>query len=137
MKFAQELQKTLPAEFAGNLDSPATVQPLRPVDLNAPMASTDVGDVSWNIPTVGFGAATFVPGVAAHSWQATACAGMSIGQRGMLIAAKALAITAADLFADPKLVAAAKADFERQMQGKVYSTQIPPNQKPPLGYRSK
>jgi len=137
IKFAQELQKTIPAELAGGLDGASKVQPLRPVDPNAPSASTDAGDVSWNVPTIGFGAATFVPGIAAHSWQATACAGMSIGQRGMVVAAKALAITAEDLFGDPKLVAAAHAEFERQMQGKVYSTQIPPTQKPPLNYRSK
>ena len=133
--FAQNLQKSLPPEYAGNLDSTASVLALRPIDPNAPSASTDVGDVSWNVPTIGFGAATFVPGVAAHSWQATACAGMSIGQRGMLVAAKALALTASDLFADPKLVEAAKADFEKQMKGKTYTSQIPADQKAPLDYR--
>ncbi len=136
IKFAQELQKTIPAENAGSLDEPSKVMPLRPVDPNAPSASTDAGDVSWNVPTIGFGAATFVPGIAAHSWQATACAGMSIGQKGMVVAAKALATTAEDLFADPKLVSDAKAEFERQMRGKTYTTQIPPDQKPPLDYRS-
>jgi aminobenzoyl-glutamate utilization protein B len=136
MKFAAELQKTLPSEVVGDLDSPATIRPLRPVDPNAPSASTDAGDVSWNVPTIGFGAATFVPGVAAHSWQATACAGMSIGQRGMVVAAKAIALTAADLFSDPKLVAAARADFDHRMQGKTYATQIPEGQKPPLDYRA-
>ena len=133
--FAENLQKSLPPEYAGNLDSTATVMPLRPIDPNAPSASTDVGDVSWNVPTIGFGAATFVPGVAAHSWQATACAGMSIGQRGMLIAAKAIALTTADLLTDPKLVAEAKADFEKQMKGKTYESQIPAGQKAPLDYR--
>jgi aminobenzoyl-glutamate utilization protein B len=137
MKFAQELQKTIPPENAGNLESPAVVNPLRPYDPNQPSASTDAGDVSWNVPTIGFSAATFVPGVAAHSWQATACAGMSIGQRGMVIAAKAIAITAEDLFSDPKLVSAAKADFALKMTGKTYSTQIPADQKPPLDYRAK
>jgi aminobenzoyl-glutamate utilization protein B len=133
--FAENLQKSLPPEFAGNLESTASVMPLRPIDPNAPSASTDVGDVSWNVPTIGFGAATFVPGVAAHSWQATACAGMSIGQRGMVIAAKAIALTAEDLFADPKLVEAAKADFAKQMVGKTYTSQIPMDQKAPLDYR--
>jgi aminobenzoyl-glutamate utilization protein B len=133
--FAEELQKSLPPEAAGNLDSTASVPPLRPIDPNAPSASTDAGDVSWNVPTIGFGAATFVPGVAAHTWQATACAGMSIGQRGMIVAAKAMALTAVDLFSNPQLVADAKADFARQMNGKTYSSQIPENQKPPLDYR--
>jgi aminobenzoyl-glutamate utilization protein B len=139
-KFARELQKTLPPEVsegpAGSLENPFQVSPLRPVDPNAPSASTDAGDVSWNVPTIGFGAATFVPGVAAHTWQATACAGMSIGQRGMVVAAKAIALTAADLFSDPKLVAAARADFEQRMKGKTYSSQIPMDQKAPLDYRA-
>jgi aminobenzoyl-glutamate utilization protein B len=133
--FAEELQKSLPPEAAGNLDSTSSVTALRPIDPNAPAASTDVGDVSWHIPTIGFSAATFVPGVSAHTWQAAACAGMSIGQRGMVIAAKAIAITAADLFADPRLVQDAKADFASKMKGKTYRSQIPEGQKPPLDYR--
>ena len=46
-------------------------------------------------------AATFVPGVPAHSWQSAACAGMSIGRKGMMVAAKSLVLTAVDLFTDP------------------------------------
>jgi aminobenzoyl-glutamate utilization protein B len=133
--FAEDLQKSLPPGAAGDLDSTATVAPLRPVDPNAPSASTDVGDVSWNVPTIGFVAATFVPGVAPHTWQATACAGMTIGQKGMLTAAKALAITGADLFSNPQLVQDAKTDFQRQLKGKTYQSAIPPGQKPPLNYR--
>jgi aminobenzoyl-glutamate utilization protein B len=136
MKFAEEIQKTLPEELRGNLDDSARVNPLRPVDPNAPSASTDAGDVSWNVPTIGFGAATFVPGVGAHTWQGTACAGMSIGQRGMVVAAKAIALTAQDLFSDPKLVSAARADFEQRLKGKVWASQIPEDAKAPLDYRA-
>lgn len=134
-RFAEELQKSIPTEAAGKLDSTAAIVPLTPVDPNAPAASTDVGDVSWTVPTIGFTAATFVPGIAAHSWQAAACAGMSIGQRGMVVAAKAIAITVADLFADPKLIEEAKADLERQLKGNRYESPIPVDQKPPLDYR--
>ena len=133
--FAEELQKSLPPSAQGNLESTANIVPLRPIDPNAPSASTDVGDVSWNVPTIGFSAATFVPGVVAHTWQAAACAGTSIGQKGMTVAAKAIAITGADLFADPKLVEAAKADFVKQTKGHTYMSQIPPGQKPLLNYR--
>jgi aminobenzoyl-glutamate utilization protein B len=133
--FAEELQKSLPEEATGHLESTNSVAPLRPVDPNAPAASTDVGDVSWNVPTIGFGAATFVPGVAPHTWQATACAGMSIGQRGMVIAARAIAITGADLFLDPSLVKEAKTEFQRQLTGKTYQSHIPAEVKPPLDYR--
>jgi aminobenzoyl-glutamate utilization protein B len=133
--FADELQKSLPPGGARDPDSTSAVQPLRPFDPNEPAASTDVGDVSWNVPTIGFTGATFVPGVVAHTWQATACAGMSAGQKGMLVAARALAITGADLFLDPQLVADARKDFLRQMAGKKYRSEIPEAQKPPLDYR--
>ena len=134
-EFALALQKTLPPDGALSLDLTREVQPLKPFDPNAPSASTDVGDVSWTVPTIGFGAATFVPGVAAHTWQAAASAGMSIGQDGMVIAAKALALTAADLFTKPQLVQAAKADFAKKLAGKTYQSPIPAGQKPILGYR--
>ena len=60
-------------------------------------------------------AATFVPGVPAHSWQSAACAGMSIGRKGMVVAAKSLVLTAVDLYTDPRQVAAAKAGFEKRL----------------------
>ncbi len=133
--FAEDLQKSLPAEAAGALESTAVVAPFRRPDPNTPSASTDVGDVSWNVPTIGFSGATFVPGVGAHTWQAAACAGMTIGQKGMVVAAKAMASMAQELFAKPQLVADAKADFAKQMQGKAYKSVIPEGAKPPLNYR--
>ena len=54
-------------------------------------ASTDLGDVSWNIPTVQLTSATWVPGTPAHSWQAVAAGGTSIGVKGMVVAAKSMA----------------------------------------------
>ena len=135
--FAEELQKSLPAGGAGDLDSTALVRPLRPADANEAAASTDVGDVSWNVPTIGVRTATFVPGVVPHTWQAAATAGMSIGQKGMIVAARALAVTGADLLLDRQLVADAKADFRHQIEGKIYQSVIPVGQKPPLNYWSK
>jgi aminobenzoyl-glutamate utilization protein B len=131
-RFAEELQKSLPAGGAGELDSTASIRPLRRLDPNDAAPSTDVGDVSLNVPTIGFRTATFVPGVVAHTWQAAASAGMSIGQKGMIVAARALAQTGADLFADRRLVLEAKADFQRQTNGRTYQSVIPAGQKPPL-----
>jgi aminobenzoyl-glutamate utilization protein B len=133
-KFALALQKTLPPESVKELNRTEGVQPLTPFDPNAPSASTDVGDVSWNVPTIGFAAATFVPGVAPHTWQAAASAGMSIGQRGMVVAAKALALTGADLFSNPQLVKDAREEFQRQLRDKTYRSLIPADQTPPLDY---
>jgi len=135
--FAQALQASLPPGGAADLGLAASIQPLRKVDPNQPSASTDVGDVSWNVPTIGFIAATFVPGVVPHTWQAAACAGMSIGQKGMVVAAKSLAVTGADLFTNPQLVEDAKQDFARKMAGQTYKSEIPAGQKPPLDYRAR
>jgi aminobenzoyl-glutamate utilization protein B len=98
-------------------------------------ASTDAGDVSWQFPMGHFMAATWVPGVNAHTWQAAACSGMSIGRKGMMVAAKTLALSAIDLFLDPKLVTAAKADFKKRVGPGVYRSLIPAEQKPNPNYR--
>jgi aminobenzoyl-glutamate utilization protein B len=133
--YALALQKTLGTETVPSLDLTKSIQPLAAPDQGGLAGSTDVGDVSWNVPTIGFTTATFVPGVAAHTWQAAASTGMSIGQDGMVIASKALAITAIDLFTNPGLVQAAKADFAKEIAGKTYLSAIPAGQKPPLNYR--
>ncbi|HEY0263534.1 MAG TPA: amidohydrolase [Granulicella sp.] len=133
--FAAELQKSLPAEAAGNLDSTAKVLPIPEPDPNRASASTDVGDVSWFAPTIGFSTPTFVPGVAAHTWQAAATTGMSIGQKGMVLAAKDLALTAADLFAQPATITAAKEDFKQRTSALTYYNAIPEGQKALLNYR--
>lgn len=97
--------------------------------------STDVGDVSWVVPTVGLNVATYVPGTSAHSWQAVAAAGTGIGTKGAVVAAKAMALTAGALFADPDLLAAARAEFdERRGKGFTYKPLIG-DRSPPLDYR--
>lgn len=99
--------------------------------------STDVGDVSWNLPTAQFRTATFVRGTPGHSWQSAACAGSSIGRKAMIVAAKTLALTAVDIFSDPKHVEAARASFQKQRAGHEYRSRVPADQKPPLHYRDK
>ena len=135
-KFALELQKSFGMDTPPSLDATKEIEPLRKFDPNQPAASTDVGDISWNVPTIGFSAATWPAGTAAHTWQAAAASGMSIGQEGMVVAAKAIALTALDLFTDPALVQAAKDDFKKQLAGKSYYTAIPTQQKPLINYRN-
>ncbi len=81
------------------------------------------------------GAATFVPGVPAHSLQSAACAGTSIGRKGMAVSAKALVLTAVDLYTDPKQIEAAKASFEKRRAGYEYRSRVPADHKSPLNYR--
>jgi aminobenzoyl-glutamate utilization protein B len=97
-------------------------------------ASTDTGDVSWKLPTVQLTAATWVPGTPAHSWQAVAAGGTQIGVKGMMVAAKTMALTAIDLFSDPTHIQKARAEFEQKTAGHTYKSRIG-DRKPALDYR--
>ena len=129
--FAEEIRKTLP-DRSRAIGSQEKIEP--PTE-GTGVASTDAGDISWMYPMAAIGAATFVPGVPAHSWQSAACAGMSIGRKGMVVAAKSLVLTGMDLFTDPAHVSAAKASFEKRRAGFEYRSRVPADHKPPLGYR--
>lgn len=131
LKFATRVQQTFG-------EAPPPLDEIRQVfDLSGKtvMGSTDVGDVSWVVPTTGFGASCWAPGTPGHSWQAVACGGTTIGKKGMQLAAKTLAATAYDLYADPKLVDAAKAEFAAKMTGRKYQPLLDKDQAPPLDYR--
>ncbi len=131
VRFAQQIRTSL----LGTLPPLESATRIEPFEYRQNMGSTDVGDVSWNVPTVGFSTATWVPGTPAHSWQAVAAGGMSIGHKGMLLAAKLLAVTASDLYRDPGLVRAA-ADELRQRQGPDFEySALLGDRAPPLDYR--
>jgi aminobenzoyl-glutamate utilization protein B len=129
-EFALRLQSTL-AE-------PQPLEKLREVsDKSGAVGtgSTDVGDVSWVVPTTGFSAACWVPGTPAHSWQAVACGGTSIGRQGLHLAARVLAVSGWDLMTTPKLLEAARAEHIRRREGQPYTPLIGSTQPPPLDYR--
>ena len=130
-RFAEAIHGTLPA------DSPplASASEIQTFEQKLAGHSTDVGDVSSVVPTAGLGTATWVPGTAAHSWQAVAAGGTSIGTNGMVVAAKTLAMTAVDLFTDPALVTAAQDEYrERAGPDFVYESLVG-DRAPPLDYR--
>ncbi|MGB5369042.1 MAG: amidohydrolase [Flavobacteriaceae bacterium] len=97
--------------------------------------STDVGDVSFTVPTVGMGAATWVPGTPAHSWQAVAAGGTSIGKKGMMVAAKTLTLTAIELFQNKELVSKAKAEFLERRGADFKYVPLLGDRAPALDYR--
>lgn len=130
--FAERLQHST-AFTAVPLERTAQVQPL--VLDKADAGSTDVGDVSWVVPTVQLSSATWVPGTAAHSWQAVAAGGMSIGAKGMMVAAKTMALTAADLFTTPATIVVARAELLRRRGANFTYTTALGTQKPQLDYR--
>ncbi|MEL7015488.1 MAG: amidohydrolase [Pseudomonadota bacterium] len=132
-------EKTFAAELANSFDTdrPAldAATQVQPYNTSLGYGSTDVGDVSYAVPTVGVRTATWVPGTAAHSWQAVAASGMSIGFKGANLAAQALTLTAIDLYQDEALRASASAEFEKA-RGKDYRYQsLLGDRDPPLDYR--
>ncbi|MEJ2585395.1 MAG: amidohydrolase [Robiginitalea sp.] len=108
MAFATQISETLGQESL-QADIARDVQPFKTE--SRAYGSTDVGDVSFTVPTAGIRIATWVPGTPAHSWQAVAAGGTSIGLKGMMVAAKTLAATAIDLYSNPEAVEEAKAEF--------------------------
>ena len=94
--------------------------------LPAQGGSTDVGDVSQVVPTIRMSATVAADGGPWHSWAVVACTGMSIGHKGMIYAAKALSMTMADLYKNPKLVEAVKADYQKNKKSEPYRPRILP-----------
>ena len=92
--------------------------------------STDVSDVSWNTPTAQFSTTCFPLATPGHSWAITSTGGMSIGHKGMIHAAKVLTIVCAELFEQPDLLSAAKAEFAEATAGRPYVCPIPANVEP-------
>lgn len=129
--FAAKIQGTFTNEVPP-LESTSIIQPLRVTDGSA---STDVGDVSWAVPTVGMSAATWVPGTAAHSWQAVAAGGTSIGTKGMMIAAKTMALAATDLYTNPATIEEAKKEFLKKRGENFKYEALIGDRKPALDYR--
>jgi aminobenzoyl-glutamate utilization protein B len=87
--------------------------------------SSDVGDVSWVTPTLHVSVATAPRGVPWHAWPVVAAGGMSIGHKGLVLAAQTLAATMVDLFEDPAARAAVRAEFEKKTKGYVYRPYVP------------
>ena len=128
--------KKLEASFVGAKVDLATAGTVRPISYisEGNSGSTDVGDVSYALPTVGLRAATWVPGTAAHSWQAVAAGGTEIGTKGMLVASKTMALTAIDLMSNPVLLAKAVEEFIKSKGDYKYKALLG-DIKPALNYR--
>jgi aminobenzoyl-glutamate utilization protein B len=136
LDLARQLQTALRADF-GLKDPKAlndTIEEL-PATPSHDAGSTDVGDISWHVPTGGLGTACFAAGSPGHSWQNVAAIGSPIGHKGMMIAAKVLALSAADLLQDPQALKDARADFQERRKDRKYTTRIPKGQKAPKAIR--
>ncbi len=130
--FAQKIQSSFTFAYPP-VETAASILPLK-TTINAGGGSTDVGDVSYAVPTVGLRAATWAPGTPMHSWQAVACGGTSIGTKGMMVAAKTMAMTAIDLFTQPAVIEKARAEFKASVGNYQYEALLG-NRQPALNYR--
>jgi len=133
LSFANTIAKTL-GQDSVDQETAATIAPYQTTAKAG--GSTDVGDVSFAVPTVGFGTATWVPGTAAHSWQAVAAGGTTIGNKGMMVAAKTLTLSAIELFNNPKLIAAAKKEHRERLGADFKYVPLIGDRAPALNYRN-
>ncbi|MBQ9924724.1 MAG: amidohydrolase [Clostridia bacterium] len=131
LKFAEELN-TKSSQYAqvkasGALDNGPLATNIIGINHGYGYGSTDVGDVMHIVPTIFIGTDTYNLAAPGHSWQITACAGMSIGYKGMLLGAKALAATGMEVAENMEILEKAKAEFAEKMKGKTYNCPITPD----------
>lgn len=130
-EFALKLQDTL--------DAPRPLSSIREIEDRSGSTgkgSTDVGDVSWQVPTTGFTTSCWVPGTPGHSWQAVACGGSSIARKGLNLAARVLAASAWDLFTRPELLREGQVEHAKRTGEQGYRSLMVKGQKPSLDYRN-
>ena len=120
--FGKKIQEVTGKEQVG-MDS--EIKPLEETKEHPGGGSTDVGDVSWNVPNINLGVTTAPKDTPWHSWAVVACGGMSIGHKGLTYASKAMAMTMADLFENPDLVSKVKAEYVERKGDEVYKAIIP------------
>ena len=134
--YANEIRKTVSRSKLPELDSANYIPPLTN-EIVLASGSTDVGDVSWIVPTAGINIATWVPGTSFHSWQAVAASGMSIGHKGELLAAKTLALSAIDLIKDPEKVKQVWEEWLSRRGNEFQYESLLGDRAPALNYRVK
>ncbi len=130
-EFGKKIQET----FSGSIPTLETTSEIGELKENESGGSTDVADISWVVPTAGLRTATWVPGTAAHSWQAVAAGGTSIGHKGMMIAAKTMALTAIDLFNSPLVIEESWKELRKRRGENFKYEALVGDRKPALDYR--
>jgi len=119
--FGKAIQKATGKPEVG-MDS--KIYPLKETEETPGGGSTDVGDVSWNVPNINLGVTVAPKDTPWHSWAVVACGGMSIGHKGMVYASKAMGMTMLDLFENPKMVTKVKEEFKTRKGNEVYEPMI-------------
>lgn len=136
LDLARQLQGTVRAEF-GLKEMKILNEMVEdlPKDPYQDAGSTDVGDISWHVPTSGLTSVCFAAGSPGHSWQNVAAVGSPIGHKGMLVAAKVLALSTVDLLQDAAVLKEARAELQERTKDRPYTTVIPKGQRAPKSIR--
>ncbi len=129
-ELAKELQRSLGLPERGMHSEVAALTAPNPVYMGG--GSTDVADISWNVPTVSMGAALAPIGTKMHTWSTASCAAAAPGQAAVLAAAKYLAATAVDLITQPERLKAIKDEFAERTKGIEWKTVLPDGYEPPM-----
>lgn len=127
--FAKKIQEVQGGKQTG-LDG--GIHPLKETVEHPQGGSTDVGDISWLVPEISLVATTAPANTAWHGWSVVACGGMSIGHKGMTLAAKSLGMTMVDLFENEQLRKDVRAEFDKRKGDQIYKPYIPEGP-PPVG----
>ena len=135
--FAEEVEK----EIGWSIDSLTKVAKVEPwkdkPEKRSGEGSSDVGDVSWNVPTASFGTAAFIPGSGGHSWENVASSGTTIGTKALINAAKVFSLTAIDLYSNPELLSSIKLEFSQRRGNDFKYESLLGTRAPGLDYRVK
>tara|TARA_B100000700_G_scaffold328589_2_gene446932 strand:- start:1714 stop:3144 length:1431 start_codon:yes stop_codon:yes gene_type:complete len=131
-EFAEKIYKTLlnPTSSIGDQEK------ILPYRTFHGYGSTDVGDVSWLVPTAGARIASWVPGTPGHSWQAVASGGTSIGLKGEKLAAQVLSDTAIEIYLNPKIIEDAERERLKRVGEDFNYFPLLGDRDPPLDYRN-
>ena len=136
IEFGKKIQESFISGNKPSISGAGKIEEYKVVnEANRSGGSTDVGDVSWAVPTVGFRAATWIPGTPSHSWQAVACGGTDIGIKGMIVAATTLSFSGIDLLTNPALLTQAKEEWQKNRGADFKYVPLIGNRKPALNYR--
>ena len=126
--FGKDVGQQVAGQIVG-MDIIDIVYPYQFMDIVA-MGSSDLGDVSWNVPTVSMQVVTYAKDTSPHSWQQVAQGTAALCHKGMLHAGKAMAMVGAELLENPELLKQAREEFDQRRRGESYCCPIPPDVKP-------
>jgi len=132
VEFANEIFKTFlnPSAEIGDQKN------ILPYETTHGYGSTDVGDISWLVPTGGARIASWVSGTPAHSWQAVASGGTTIGLKGMKLAVQVLSETAKEIYLNPSISIKAKEELSINVGNEFIYVPLLGDRDPPLDYRN-